>query len=204
MLFEPIMPIKWDRITAPTLVPLLEVCQTYCALSRNNACADVTAASYRSDALAESTQRVLPQSCHTPFSAGMAEAFCQYLAKKVAIIREHKVARKVETCVLDPLSLLLVRWRDSLFDGACTPLTHGYIDEDGIPGWDTWVAIVSLEREQDGHAMLCWVPPELCREVDSAVAIDAASSMSWLAFDRHSMRPFIVGWGQPWIPCERP
>jgi hypothetical protein len=198
------MPIAWGRLTSSTLVPLLEVCQTYCTFSRKNVYADVVAFSYRSEALAESAQRVLPQSCHTPISATIAAAFSQYLATKVGILREHQAAGEVRINVGDPLSLLLVKWQDSLFDGVCSPETYGYIDQNCIPGWDTWLAIVSLKQEQDGQALLCWVPPELCRDVDSAIAVDAASCMSWLAFDRNSLQPFLVGWGQRWALSERP
>jgi hypothetical protein len=197
------MPIEWGRLTPFTLVPLLEVCQTYCTFSRKSFYADLVARSYRSDALAESAQHVLPQSCHTPISAAIA-AFSQYLETKVGILREHQAAGEVRINVQDPLSLLLVKWQDSLFDGVCSPETYGYIDQDCIPGWDTWLAIVSLKQELDGHALLCWVPPELCRDVDSAIAVDAASCMSWLAFDRDSLQPFIIGWGQRWTSSESP
>ena len=203
ILTDDTMPITWDRLAPSVLAPLLEACQTYCAFSRNKKpCTALTADSYRSDAFGELAQRVLPQSCHTPFSSGMAEAFSGLLGQKVMILRDQEAASRVRVNVGYPLSLLLVRWRDSMFDGACAPETYGYINEDGIPGWDTWVAIVSLAREQEGYALLCWVPPELCRDVDSAIALDAAASMSWLAFDRHC-RPLIVGWGRRWEPAER-
>jgi hypothetical protein len=132
----------------------------------------------------------------------MVEAFSYYLATKAALLQEQP-AKEARTNLFDPLSLLLVNWQSSLFDGACTPETHGYIDADCIPGWDTWVAIVELERQQDGQALLCWIPPELCRGVDSAIALDAASCMSWLTFDRHSKKPLILGWGQRWEPSAR-
>jgi len=202
MLKEYTMAIAWQRLMIPTLLPLVKDCQQYCGFVRSNNCADLSAVSYRSDALAESAHRVLPQSCHTPFSADVAEAFSQYLARKAKVLQDHKVEKGLRGSMWDPLSLLLVNWRNSLFDGACTPETYDYIDKDCIPGWDTWLAIVTLEQEQDGHALLCWVPPELCREVDSAIALDAASCMSWLAFDRHSNKPFVVGWGQRWAPSE--
>jgi hypothetical protein len=133
----------------------------------------------------------------------MAEAFSHYLATKAAILQAQAVKKEVRTNVSDPLSLLLVNWQSSLFDGVCSPETYGYLDEDCIPGWDTWLAIVELEKQQDGHALLCWVPPELCREVDSAIAVDAAQCMSWLAFDQHSKTPFVVGWGQRWVPSGK-
>lgn len=194
MLTDSVTLIAWDRLTIPDLIPAVQVCQRYCASLGAG-----TAPLFRSDALASSARRVLPDSCHTPFSAGMVEAFSEYRTKKVALLHDQAL-REVRTNLFDPLSLLLVNWRSSLFDGACTPETQGYIDADCIPGWDTWVAMVELERQQDGHGLLCWVPPQLCREVDSAIALDAASCMSWLTFDQHSQKPLIVGWGQRWGP----
>jgi len=192
MLKDSVTLITWDQMTIPNLIPAVQVCQRYCAILG----VDATPL-FRSDALAQPARRVLPDSCHTPFSAGMVEAFSEYLSKKATILQDQ-VTIETRTNLFAPLSLLLVRWRDSLFDGACTPETDGYIDTDCIPGWDTWVTIVELERQQDGHGLLCWVPPQLCREVDDAIAIDAASCMSWLTFDQNSKKPLILGWGQRW------
>jgi hypothetical protein len=197
MLTNDTIPISWRDLTIPTLLPQIGICQQYCALVRGHNCKDLSADSYRSVALAEVAQRVLPQSCHTPFSADMTETFSRYVERKALLLRENKWTKDI-SIVIGPLSLLLLNWRDSLFDGACTPETYGYIDDDCIPGWDTWVTIVSLEKQQ--HALLCWVPADLCREVDSAIALDAANCMSWLTFDRHSNKPFLVGWGKRWEP----
>jgi hypothetical protein len=42
------------------------------------------------------------------------------------------------------------------------------------------------------------IPPELCRNVDSAVSIDAAQCMSWLAFEPGVDTPKLIGWGRRW------
>lgn len=186
--------ITWDQMTILNLLSVTQLCQRYCAIMG----ADTTHM-FRSDALAPHAQRVFPDSCHTRFSDGMLEAYSEYLEKKATMIH-GQVTIEHPTHLFAPLSLLLVRWRDSLFDGVCTPETDGYIDADCIPGWDTWVTIVELETQDDGHALLCWVPSQLCRKVDDAIAVDAASCLSWLTFDQDSMKPMIVGWGQRWRP----
>ena len=191
-----IMPISWERLIPPNLTPLLEICRRYYAFSRTNR-DDVL---YRSNELSALAKQVLPESCHTPFTQNTAIAFSQYIAEKARLSSKCEPAPHVRFYFGDPLSLLLVNWRDSLFDGAGSPDTYGFIDDDWIPGWDTWLAIVSLEGKPNEHALLCWVPPELCREVDSAVAVDAAQCMSWLAHDRSSNKPILVGWGKRWSP----
>jgi hypothetical protein len=173
----------------------LEICQKYYAFARRG----VHDVLYRSNELAFFAQRILPESCHTPFTANTARAFSQYVAEKVRLSKDCEPTRHVQFCSCDPMTLLLVNWRDSLFDGAASPLTYGFIDDNWIPGWDTWLAIVSLEGKPNDHALLCWVPVELCREVDSAITVDAARSLSWLAFD-HAIKPFLVGWGKRWTP----
>ncbi len=192
MFTDRITPIPWDRLTIADLIPTVRACQRYCASLGANA-----APLFRSDALVESARRVFPLSCHTPYSTNMADAFSDYLATKVELLQGRAV-KEVRIDLGYPLSLLLVNWRLSLFDGACTQETYGYLDGDCIPGWDTWVAIVELGKQREGHALVCWVPPEVCREVDNAIALDAAGCLSWLAFDPSSMKPLIVGWGQRW------
>jgi hypothetical protein len=92
--------------------------------------------------------------------------------------------------------LLVVNWRESLFDGACSPITHGFLDDDCMPGWDTWVRIVSLDESQIAHGLVCWIPTELVPAVNDAILIDAAQCMSWLQQDANGML-IAAGWGTP-------
>ncbi|MGF1579782.1 MAG: hypothetical protein ACFCD0_10500 [Gemmataceae bacterium] len=186
------------------LIPLVKGCIQYCDFVQSTMPAELNAASYRSGVLNEAAQQVFPQSCHTPFSTGMAEAFSQYLCKRITLVSERELLKEVRVNVGDPLALLLVNWRLSLFDGACSPETYDYLDHDCMPGWDTWLGIVKLDQEEDAAALLCWIPSELCREVDSAIAVDAAACMSWLSFDLHYGHPQIVGWGQRWPRFSSP
>ena len=192
------MLISWEQLTPSNLIPLLELCQKYHAVSQSHAQNFL----YRSSELAALAKEILPDSCHTRFTQSTAAAFSQYNAEKARLSSECEPPRHISFFYGDPLSLLLVNWRDSLFDGAGSPETYGFIDDDWIPGWDTWLAIVSLEDKTHTHALLCWVPPELCREVDSAISLDAASCMSWLAFN-DSANPILVGWGRRWVPSTR-
>jgi hypothetical protein len=139
------IPIPLEQLTIPALLPAVKLCIQYCTSERAEA-----APSFRSDALSGVARRVFPQSCHTPFSPEMAMAFSDYLTAKLRLVRPQ-VPFNIRTNLFDPLSLLLVNWRSSLFDGVCTPETYGYIDKDCIPGWDTWVTIVELTGQQDGH-----------------------------------------------------
>lgn len=184
------MPIEWQELTPTVLLPYLEIVQVYC----NESC-DPT---FRSGRLAESARRVLPQSCHTRYSPEVALAFDQFNHTRLEWLKEGGFLDNVSIKSVE-VPLLVVNWSESLFDGACSPLTHGFIDNDCIPGWDTWVCLISLE-DKSGHALVCWIPPELFQAVDDAITVDAARCMSWLTFDQHSKKPLILGWGKRWGP----
>ncbi|ADB16925.1 hypothetical protein Psta_2254 [Pirellula staleyi DSM 6068] len=198
-MIEGVVPIPWDGLIPLNLNPLLSICQSFYAYSAVNSSDNF----YRSSELAALAKQVLPESCHTRFSRDIAKAFSQYTSEKSRLSSKSKPIQNVRFNSNDPLSLLLVNWRESLFDGAGSPETYGFIDDDWIPGWDTWLAIVSLNGKPNEHALLCWVPSELCREVDSAINLDAARCMSWLAYD-HTNKPYLVGWGQRWKPSILP
>lgn len=198
----PFMPIGWRELRAATLRPLLDTCVRFCRFVSHKPKEYGDVILYRSKSLEEAARAVFPRSCHTLYSLDLLRAFDAYLEKKKSLLSADVCAKEAGVTIGDPLSLLLVNWRESLFDGACSAETFGFLDDDCMPGWDTWVAIVTLEEYKDAHALLCWVPPEVCREVDSAIAVDAASCMSWLAFDDQN-RPLLVGWGHRWTPCGR-
>jgi hypothetical protein len=184
------MPIEWKELTPTVLRPYLTIVQVYCKAT----CDPI----FRSERLAELARRVLPNSCHTQYSPEVALAFDHFNHKRLEWLTEASFLNNVSGVSIE-VPLLVVNWSDSLFDGACSPLTHGYIDNKCIPGWDTWVCLITLE-DNSRHALVCWISPELFQAVDDAILVDAARCMSWLTFDQHSKKPLILGWGKRWEP----
>ena len=158
--------------------PYLSVVKSYCGL-RNPT--QIVAQRFRSHELEEMACRAFPESCHSHFSRAMSDQFNDIHAKREEIISNQKAHSP--TRLDEGGRLLLVNWRESLFDGACAPITDGFLDDDCMPGWDTWVRVVSLDESQVIHGLVCWIPSELVPAVNDALLIDAAQCMSWLRQD---------------------
>lgn len=62
--------------------------------------------------------------------------------------------------------------RDSLFHGSSPPECDGFIDEDEIPPWDTWIVLA-------GNVLLSWVPASMVAGVDSAIRCNPEESIRW-------------------------
>lgn len=180
-----------DQVSLTTLEPYLSVAKSYCGL-RNRI--ENMAQRFRSHELEGMARRAFPESCHSHFSRTMLQKLDDLHAKREVVISNQEAHSPV---MLDEGGrLLLVNWRESLFDGACSPITDGFLDDDCMPGWDTWVRIVSLDESQITHGLICWIPPELVPAVNDAILIDAARCMSWLRQDGNG-KLIAVGWGTP-------
>lgn len=88
-------------------------------------------------------------------------------------------------------------WNKSLFDGALTPETRGFIDEDGMPPWDCWLGIRPVANSVTGSCLVSWVPQWLSDEVDFGIRVDAAECLAWaeLVMDDHIA---VKQWGASW------
>ena len=62
--------------------------------------------------------------------------------------------------------------RDSLFHGSSPPECDGFIDEDEIPPWGTWIVFA-------GEMLLSWVPAVMVAGVDSAIRCNPEESIRW-------------------------
>ncbi|MBV7338334.1 hypothetical protein KFU94_60930 [Chloroflexi bacterium TSY] len=103
----------------------------------------------------------------------------------------------LETELTRPKALLVTDWAKSLFDGAITPETDGFIDDDCMPPWDCWVDICNIEEAYGDLCLISWVPPLLAEKVDRGIFIDAAECMSWLVVDSMGIIS-LNGWGKQW------
>ena len=180
-----------DQLSLTTLEPYLSIVKAYCRLLNG---AEITDRRFRSPELEGNAHQAFPDSCHSQFSRAMLQQLDEIHAKRKLIASDQ---RGHSPATLDEGGrLLLVNWRESLFDGACSPITDGFLDEDCMPGWDTWVRVVSLDESQAAHALVCWIPSELVPAVNGALMIDAAQCMSWLRQESNGMLA-TAGWGTP-------
>ncbi|MFM7075882.1 MAG: hypothetical protein ACKO3G_07435 [Planctomycetaceae bacterium] len=134
---------------------------------------------------------LFPESCHSRFTTAMLRRMDDLHERRIDILADRR------ELVIDLESggrLLLVNWSESLFDGAGAVVTRGFLDDDGMPGWDTWVRIVRLDRAEGTYGLVCWVPPGLVASVDDAMRVDPARCMTWLEPDRDGVLT-ISGWG---------
>lgn len=63
-----------------------------------------------------------------------------------------------------------------------------------MPGWDTWVRIVRLDRAEGTYGLVRRVPLGRVASVDDAMRVDPARCMTWLEPDRDGVLT-ISGWG---------
>jgi hypothetical protein len=128
----------------------------------------------------------------------MEETFELFLEARKGLSMAHDV----DSCspykeISRAKSLLVTDWRRSLFDGVLSIETLGFFDEDGMPPWDTWLALLKVEESLGKHCLLSWVPSEVSDLVDMAIPIDAAMCLSWLCFGQAD-KLWLNGWGKHW------
>jgi hypothetical protein len=74
--------------------------------------------------------------------------------------------------------LLAVFPEESLSDGTSPPPTGGFVDENDVPAWDTWLYF-------DTSMLVTLVPPELVSAVEPAILANAYDCIGWLGFRDH-------------------
>ena len=176
----------------------LAVCMTWCGdrFKSLDSDADLTNA-LRSEALAPFAAGVFPESCHTPFAPELLRQFQRFAAE-----RERLTPNVTMNAIGEfnrDRALLIVNWQSSLFDGAVIPETRGFINEDYIPGWDTWLSIVGIRTDYGSHGLLCWIPESLADGVDWAIRIDPASCLAWCKTSGRMLQH--RAWGKSFTEC---
>lgn len=68
--------------------------------------------------------------------------------------------------------LFVFRPQDSLFHASSPPMSQGYIDDDEIAPWDTWITAL------DGH-VLTWVPSPFVPLVSDAILVNPEECIRW-------------------------
>jgi hypothetical protein len=156
----------------------------------------VTVSRFRSENLKPYAQKTFPESCHTGFCESVERAFDDFVKGRRKLVGGELPSDELAAAELyRPKSILVVDWASSLFDGAVTPETDGFIDDDCMPGWDSWLALGEVPSSYGKKCLICWVPPELSEKVNFGVEVDAASCMSWLSVNENG-EISLAGWGR--------
>ena len=152
---------------------------------------------FRSPQLEQEARQVFPNSCHTPFSEEMKTAFESFLLRRFLLGGRVAIApQDTLSLIRQPKTLLVTHWSASLFDGALSPETDGFLDDDAMPPWDTWMSLVPIEGSVGPYSLLSWVPPFISDDVDAAILVDAAECLSWLVIGPDGVS--LIGWGKSW------
>ena len=65
----------------------------------------------------------------------------------------------------------------NIFDGLSEHETHGYLDVNDCPPWDTWIGYIN----SNGHTyVLSWVPSELVSLVNAGFEVNCVECFYWL------------------------
>ncbi|MEZ6101720.1 MAG: hypothetical protein R3E01_22530 [Pirellulaceae bacterium] len=157
---------------------------------------DDIAITFRSRELATAAQRVFPESCFTNFSQQVVDRFREFTDERESLITAPLSVINAE--FHRPRSLLMFKWQCSLFDGAATIASLGFLNDDYMPPWDTWLQIVETTSEEpESCVLISWVPEPIGPYVNAGIIADPAESMSWCSLSSAG-RIVPHGWGQPW------
>jgi hypothetical protein len=177
------------------LAPCLKWCKPHIRKAAEN---QQVAGLFRSRKLESAAKSVFPLSCATRLNESTTREFDQFLRLRADLAASQFVSDQIVAAeVRRPMSLLVTDWSASLTDGAMTPETDGFIDEEGMPPWDTWVAFLQVEGAHGLMCLLSWVPVWMSRRVDFAIQVDAAESLSWLLVQQKGPVR-INGFGKSW------
>ena len=118
---------------------------------------------FRSKAFSHVAEDVLPESCHTEFTEATIHSFDRFREVRTSLLESDGRINSIDDTTTTseihrPRSLLLTDWSKSLFDGAVTPETNGFINEDCIAPWDTWIALVVVDNAYGPCCLLSWIP----------------------------------------------
>ncbi|MGH2350498.1 MAG: hypothetical protein ACRDI2_00180 [Chloroflexota bacterium] len=78
--------------------------------------------------------------------------------------------------------LLLPSPQGSVWDGASEAESHGFIDIDDAPPWDTWIGILADPNASAplyAQSIVNWVPPDYVAAVDAAIRVNPVENLAW-------------------------
>jgi hypothetical protein len=147
--------------------------------------------------LQDAANRAFPENCRSQFGPALVKAFEHFCDLRLSSGNVGVRLEVVDRELLRPCTLLVTDWSASLFDGALTPETSGFIDDNAMPPWDAWLALAQVPAAQGPACLLSWIPSWIAERVDFSIRVDAAECMSWLRVES-DQRLTLHGWGKSW------
>jgi hypothetical protein len=114
----------------------------------------------------------------------------QIAEARATLLEKHGLARFSLAKRLNGGRLLAFTPDGTLQDGAATLATDGFLDDDNIPPWDTWIWYVindpvSTPEFWSGTVtdsyLLSWVPDSLIKVVDAGIDVNPEECIRWAA-----------------------
>jgi hypothetical protein len=140
----------------------------------------------RSDALSSFAKRLFPDRSGSPYRHDTQQAMTDLISSRSQNV-EGKIGVDFNREIHEPDCLLLFRWAHSLFDGAGTPASLGYVDDEYFSPWDTWLAVIpGVEWGED--CLVAWVPPWARPLVQNAMWASPTECLSWGAWELQGIR----------------
>jgi hypothetical protein len=188
--------ISTDNLTN-VMKPCLLLCESLIASRPNEQKWDKI---FRSEPLAHAAHLVFPDSCHTEASTALIKTFVDFTDVRNRLLQQQGIRNQSPDLdvlgeLLRPRSLLVTCWRRSLFDGAVSGATNDFTDQDGMPPWDTWIALVEDTNSAHMSSLLSYIPRWLSDDMEEGILVDAAECMSWLRVDKNNDL-ILNGWGK--------
>jgi hypothetical protein len=155
----------------------------------------------RSPELSDAARWVFPDQNGSDL-ARAASKITDFVHLRKSLLRSRSGERKWTTSQAEqevdrPQSLLLFRPAYSLFDGAATPASDGFINDEYFPPWDTWLTMVRWSPTGYGNlGLLTWVPHCVVARVNEAMVVDPGSCLCWVWSDGAQL--WRRDWGAPW------
>jgi hypothetical protein len=161
----------------------------------------------RSEFLGRDAIAVFPTGLSTTIGDSERDAFLRLAQARRALLelRENEIDfswQDAEAEMAADRALLFFTPQSSLFDGAATPVTHGFLNTNYFPPWDTWLDLLEGMADEAEPILVSWVP-RWCRQfVDDGIAVDPARCLAWGMLVDGTIG--CRGWGKTWAEGRSP
>jgi len=110
----------------------------------------------------------------------------QLALKRAALLQEQGIPLLQFVKPLTGGRLLAFTPDGTLSDGAAKLATQGFVDDDNLPAWDTWIWYVTNDRVSNlewwrgcNSYLLSWVPDVLVEVIEAGIDVNPEECLRW-------------------------